>query len=203
MESSDTPPVETEYKQVSDESIRPDACITCGSEDIRRRSHQFHDMQDLGSPLVKRVLRHEKILWECNACEAQFMLVNPNVPRDTEYTDDVKAYVFKRVLDNGDAANRVAADLGKLHHVTITRQAITLWVKKEREKAEEMLAGGAPVSTHAAPVLSLDGTFKAVRSKKNAATRGSEPVPPSCLHLTRLKDGRLAAFWLLGSERRK
>ncbi len=200
MSRSKSPAIVTEYRRASDESIRPKTCIACGDGEVFRRSYQFHDMQDLGSPLVRRILRHEKILWQCKKCGAQFMLVNPGVPYDTEYSDDVKAYVFKRVLDNGEAMNRVAADLRALHHVEVTPQAIAGWIKKERKN--QGLPGDSPASPPSGRVLTLDGTFKAVRVKKNGVAAGAASGP-YCLHLTRLKDGRLAAFWLPGSEREK
>ncbi len=196
-----SPLPKVEYQRVSDTDIRPKECAACGGEEIIRRGHQFHDMQDLGTPTTKRILRHEKITWECKRCKMQFMLVRPDVPSDTSYTDDVKTYVFKRVLGKGDAMNRVAADLRELHNVEVTPQAICEWVKAERERSQET-AGEEPAETQAAPVLSLDGTFKAARTKKNAAgpRTGSGP---SCLHLTRLKDGRLAAYWLPGNEKER
>jgi hypothetical protein len=158
-------------------------------------------MQDLGTPTTKRILRHEKITWECKLCKMQFMLVRPDVPSDTGYTDDVKTYVFKRVLGKGDAMNRVADDLRELHHVEVTPQAICEWVKAERERSVEKSAEG-PAEAESAPVLSLDGTFKAARTKKKAAVPGAASGP-FCLHLTRLKDGRLAAYWLPGNEKEK
>ncbi len=125
MKAKSPPPsTNTSYKVVSDAEIRPTKCVACGAARIIRRGHQFHDMQDLGTPTIKRVFRHEKITWECKECHVQFMLVHPDVPADTTYTDDVKTYVFKRVLDRGDAANRVAADLRDLHNVEVTPQAI-------------------------------------------------------------------------------
>ncbi len=209
----DKPPLslpKIEYKVVSDKDKRPRNCITCGSDHLIIRGHQYHDMEDIGTPTFKRVLRHEKITWECKACGAKFMLVNPDVPHDTEYTDDVKAYALKRVLGKGDAANRVSGDLRDLHNVEVTPQAIGEWVKHEREKilsepAGDAVAGekdGAPANGDPAPVLTLDGTFKAATTKKNAGAPGTSGAP-SWLHLTRLKDGRLAAFWWPGSARKR
>jgi len=167
---TEVPLPKTEYKRVSDADKRPKECIACGGEAIIRRGHQFHDLQDLGTPTTKRVLRHEKITWECKHCKTQFMLVHPDVPSDTGYTDDVKAYVFKRVLGKGDAMNRVAGDLRELHNVEVTPQAIGEWVKAERERSEER-PGEEPAAPRPVPVLSLDGTFKAARTKKKR--RGS------------------------------
>lgn len=195
------PLVKTEYKRVSDGDIRPKECIACGGGEIIRRGHQFHDLQDIGTPTTKRILRHEKITWECKRCKVQFMLVHPGVPFDTGYTDDVKTYVYKRVLDKGDAMNRVAADLHDLHNVEVTPQALCEWVKAEREKSGKEAADEPPAPCPS-PVLSLDGTFKAARTKKNAGAR-SGASGPSWLHLTRLKDGRLAAVWLPGNEKER
>src|SRR5271157_2463851 len=121
-------------KLPSDKDKRPRNCIACAGDHIIIRGHQYHDMEDIGTPTIKRILRHEKITWECKDCGTKFMLINPDVPYDTEYTDDVKTYALKRVLDRGDASNRVAADLRELHNVEVTPQAICDWVKREREK---------------------------------------------------------------------
>lgn len=160
-------------------------------------------MQDLGTPTIKRILRHEKITWECKLCHALFMLVHPDVPSDTTYTDDVRTYVFKRVLDKGDAANRVAADLRDLHNVEVTPRAINDWVKQERERSEQARGGGDRLGGHRSlAAITLDGTFKAAATKKNEGVPGTSGGP-SWLHLTRLKDGRLAAYWLLGKTKEK
>jgi hypothetical protein len=193
----------TEYKVVSDKDIRPSRCVACGGSKIIRRGHQFHDMQDLGTPTIKRVLRHEKITWECKQCHALFMIVHPDVPAETPFTDDVRRYVFKRVLDKGDAANRVAADLRDLHNVEVTPQAIGEWVKREREKSDRAPGGSNSADGRRPPAaITLDGTFKAAGTKKNGGGPGTSGEQ-SWLHLTRSRDGRLVAYWLLGkaSER--
>jgi hypothetical protein len=151
---TEVPLPKTEYQRVSDEEIRPRECIACGGEEIIRRGHQFHDIQDLGTPTTKRILRHEKITWECNHCKVQFMLVRPDVLSGTSYTDDVKTYVFKRVLGKGDAMNWVAADLRELHNVEVTPQGICEWVKTERERSGEK-TGDVPAAMRHVPVLAL------------------------------------------------
>lgn len=65
MDKEPPPILNTEYKMVSDKDIRPEKCVACGGDKIIRRGHQYHDMQDLGTPTIKRILRHEKITWEC------------------------------------------------------------------------------------------------------------------------------------------
>src|SRR4030042_4563964 len=189
MSPAEKPVPRIEFSHVTDEAIRPKECITCGSNEVIRRGYQFHDTAGRGPPLVRRILRHEKITWECKKCGTQFMVLNTSAPFDTEYTDDVKQYALKRVLDKGDAANRVAADLADLHNVEVTPQAIGEWVRKEQAKSEtrqrlgaqggEKDSGNSKSTTRpGAPVLSLDGTFKAVRTKKKARRTSQQPPSP-------------------------
>jgi hypothetical protein len=50
-------------------------------------------------------------------------------------------------------------------------------------------------------VLGVDGTFKAVKAKKNEI-REDETAPLS-LHLTHLEDGRLVAYWQTEKMKKK
>ena len=159
---------EIEYKTVSDMDIRPSACIACGFETLIRRSYKFIDHQDLGTPRVKRILRHERVLWECKRCGKQFTIRNPRVLFDSEYTFDVKEYVLMRVLEKGDSMHRVVSDLATMHHVTIKAPTIHAWI--DEKKAHD--ANGDKMDTDLAIIehsgaLSLDATFKAVRVKKS------------------------------------
>jgi len=87
MKSAPDQEVKTEYKLVSDMDIRPNACINCAFTVLIRRSYKFIDLQDIGSPSIKRILRHEMVLWECKKCGKQFTTMK-----------------------------RVASDLALLHH---------------------------------------------------------------------------------------
>ena len=86
--------VEIEIKEISDKEIRPDNCMSCGHVELKIASHVFHDLWDLGSPGVARILRHEKITWECKNCHDQFMVLNQSMPFNTSYTDEIKEYDF-------------------------------------------------------------------------------------------------------------
>jgi hypothetical protein len=160
--------VEIEYKFVSDMEIRPGACIDCMFTVLIRRSYKFIDLQDLGSPSIKRILRHEVVLWECKNCGRQFTIKNQKLPLDTNYTKDVKNYVLKRVLEMGDSMKRVVSDLATLHNVTIDVSTIHKWVniKAAREAEAEYIAGDQLIIEHSG-ALSLDATFKVVRRKKS------------------------------------
>ena len=192
-----------DYTVVSDMELKPTECGSCGWREIIRRTYKFFDRQDLGTPKRKRIQRHEWVLFECKKCGAQFTIFNPNISTDTKYTDDVKEYVFKRVLEKGDSMHRVSSDLKDLHNVDLAVQTISEWVMKK--KAGDM--ANQPAELQAEPTfgpaeaISLDGTFKAVNPKKNAP--GRKKSGPSCLHLTRLKNGQLVAYWESGNEETK
>jgi hypothetical protein len=160
--------VKIEYKLVSDMSIRPEACIDCGFKILIRRSYKLIDLQDIGSTRTKRIMRHENILWECKKCGKQFTIRNPNLPFDTNYTDDVKEYVIKRVLERGDSMRRVASDLASLHNVTINVSTIHKWIDTNALHDDDVKKmDEEPFIIEHSGALSLDATFKAVRNKKN------------------------------------
>jgi len=195
--------INVEYHDISDKDAKPGACNKCGCEDMICRTHQFIDRQDLGTPTIKRIQRHEWVYWECKNCKNAFSIRNPAVEYDSCYTSDVKQYVFKRVLEKGDSSTRVAADLKDLHNVDVDMTTILDWIqkKKDQDAKEPAVAKARSSKTKRTKVICLDGTFKAVTPKKNDLA--SEKEEPFCLHLTRLNDGRLAAFWQSGSEKKK
>ena len=160
--------IELEYKRVTDMDMAPRACIACGFGGVIRRSYKFIDRQDLGTPFVKRILRHERVLWECKKCGKQFTISNPRVPFDSGYTDDVKKYVSMRVLEKGDSMHRVASDLLSLHNITIKMQTIHAWINECRARdGDEKRKQVEPAIIEHSGALSLDATFKTVHVKKN------------------------------------
>ncbi len=203
MNARETLACEPEYQLVSDMELKPSECIACGHREIIRRTYKFIDRQDLGTPKIKRIQRHERVLFECKKCGTQFAIANPNISSDSRYTDDVKEYVFKRVLDMGDSMHRVSSDLKVLHNVDLAVQTISDWITKRKETDTSNLPEAKAPSARNPDidVMTLDGTFKAVNPKKN--DRGKKNGEPSCLHITRLKNGQLVAYWELGSEEMK
>ncbi len=194
---------EPEYFVVSDMERKPAYCPSCGWREIIRRTYKFIDRQDLGSPKRKRIQRHEWVLFECKKCGKQITIFNPNISVDTRYTDDVKEYVFKRVLEKGDSMHRVSSDLKDLHNVDLAVQTISEWIMKKKEggMTSQPVEQQPEPAPEPAEAISLDGTFKAVNPKKNDPDK--EKSGPSCLHLTRLKNGQLVAYWESESEETK
>ena len=203
MVIAENPEVKVEYSTVSDKDSKPSVCTKCGCEDLICRTHQLVDRQDLGTPTIKRIQQHEWVYWECKKCGNQFSVQNPAVEFDCSFTRDVKQYVFKRVLNKGDSATRVAGDLKDLHHVNVDVTTVLEWIqkKKEQDMKSPPESKESQSKSRGAKVICLDGTFKAVTPKKNDPVK--ERDEPSFLHLTRLKDGRLAATWQSGSGKKK
>jgi len=203
MESVEKSAVLVEYSNISDKESKPSACGKCGCEDLLCRTHQFVDRQDLGTISIKRIQRHEWVYWECKNCKEKFSIRNPAVEYDSSFTNDVKQYVFRRVLEKGDSSTRVAADLKDLHNVDVDVTTILDWIQKKKDQDTKAALEGkaSPRKPKIVKVMCLDGTFKAVTPKKNDQANGKDE--PFCLHLTRLKDGRLAATWQSGSEKKK
>ena len=184
--------VDIEIKQISDKDYFPGDCVFCGSEEVICRTHTMHDLWDLGSPGVARVLRHKKIRWECKICGQQFYILNPKVPFNASFTDEVKEYAIRRILKKGDSMNRVANDLNEIHNVKIHVSTISNWIadlEHDNDNACQDSFEGEKIQNSG--MLSLDGTFKSVKSKKNDRGKGKDAH--SWLHLTRSKDGRLVA----------
>lgn len=192
----------TEYDVISERDLKPDTCVHCGSDRIIIATHTFHDLQDMGSPHVKRVKRHEQVRWRCEACGEEFRVFEPSIPRRATYTDEVILYATSRVLEKGDSARRVSSDLKEYHNVDMNHSTLSKIVKQRQKSAVK--DGMVVLDTDEkieVDVLKCDGTFKAVSTKKNG--RGSSKKGLSSLHVTRLKNGKLVAILPLGKTKRK
>jgi len=192
----------TERDAISERELKPDNCMYCGSEKITIATHVFHDIQDMGSPNVKRVKRHEQVRWRCADCGEEFRVMEPSIPRRATYTDEVIIYATSRVLDKGDSARRVASDLKDFHNVEVDHSTISKWVK-EREKSAVKDGMVVLDSDEKFQVdhIACDGTFKAVSSKKNDPVWSKSEL--SSLHVTRLRNGKLVAILPLGKTRKR
>ena len=176
MSIGDETAVSIEYTTISDKGSKPRVCGKCGCSTLICRTHQFVDRQDLGTPTIKRIQRHEWVYWECKNCKDTFSIRNPAVDYDSSFTSDVKRYVLKRFLEKGDSTTRVAVDLKDLHNVEVDVTTILDWIQKKREQdTKACLAGTSTEKARSSRVICLDGTFKAVTPKKTtrAARRTS------------------------------
>jgi transposase-like protein len=188
--------------EISDKEVRPDACIKCGHEKLIIANSTIHDLWELGSPGIARIMRHEKVRWRCKHCGEEFRVLNTNVPFNSSYTYEVIKYALHRVLKKGDSMRRVAKDLNELHNVKIDDSTILQWVGKKRDEMEKERGEPEEEAKETGPdLLTLDGTFKFVGIKKTVPIIPKDQ--PFSLHITRLKNGKLVAILPLGKAKRK
>lgn len=185
--------VRIEVRDISDADNPPDGCPHCNSTNFIRHTYYLRDIQDLGLPNVKKFVRYETVIWKCKDCNSSFAVKHPEVLDKTNYMPGVKEYVRERVLSKGDANRRVLWDLNNLHNVDVTITTINKWINKNATKELPTDFGNCPSFQHYSGTLSYDGTFKAVKSKKNETE--DQATAPLWLRLTHLPDGRLVAYW--------
>ena len=202
MDLNDIKDVKIDIHEISDKETRPDACIKCGHESLVIANSTIHDLWELGSPRIARILRHEQVRWRCKNCGEEFRVLNMDIPHNSSYTYEVIDYALHRVLENGDSMRRVAKDLNELHNVKITDSTILQWITKKRDEEDED-QGQADEGTKDASVdlFTLDGTFKFADIKKTVPIIPRDQ--PFSLHITRLKNGKLVAILPLGKAKSK
>ena len=185
--------VRMELREISDADNPPENCPHCSSPNFTRLSYYFRDIQDLGTPDVKKMVRYETIIWKCQECGGSFIVKHPEVLDRKNYMPGVVKYVRQRVLKRGDSGRRVLADLNDLHNVEVTITTINSWINKNKKKEVPTDFNDYPPITSYSGAVSYDGTFRAVKSRKNEI-QGREDERLWLL-LTHLPDGRLVAYW--------
>ncbi len=187
--------VRKEVREVSDLDHPPQQCPQCESKEIRRKTYHIRTLQDMGDINTKRILKYEEITWECKKCHIMFVVDHPLIKGGARYTDSVIDYAKYRVLEKGDSANRVAEDLNCLHHIKVSTETVLNWINP-KDKDEKHPTEFEPLEEeekNLAEVVSIDGTFKSVKAKKNETRR--DAINASLLYLTRQEDGRLVVYW--------
>ncbi len=212
MSSQQNLPVREEWRDVSDADTPPTCCPSCEAQEFTRSTYYFRDLQELGSPVVVRKVRYEAVTWKCKHCQTLFAFHNPLIPLRTPYMPEIVEYVKHRVIKKGDSSRRVAEDLKRLHNVTISDDTILTWINPKPKTLESTRNESfsykpstdftnSPLVEDFSGVLGIDGTFKAVKAKKNEQPGvESEPL---LLHLTHLPDGRLVAYWQPAKTKKK
>lgn len=194
MENKHSDSAYLEAREISDADNPPEKCPNCSSPNYTRLTYHIRDIQDLGTPTVKRIVRYESIVWICRNCHSNFVIKNPFILDQVTYMPGVLEYVRRRVLEKGDSARRVLSDLLELHNVQISISTITKWINQKKQKRESPTEFSEDDKLQDfSDTLNLDGTFRSVKSKKNEMQDVENE--PLCLHLTHLPDGRLVAYW--------
>jgi len=205
-------PVREEWRDISDADTPPTCCPSCGAQEYTRSTYYFRDLQELGSLALARKVRYEAVTWKCKHCQILFAFHNPMIPLRTPYMPEIVEYAKHRVIKKGDSARRVAEDLKLLHNVTISEDTILTWVNPKPKSPESKTKASLPpkpitdftkslLIEDFSGVLAIDGTFKAVKAKKNEHL--GDASEPLLLHLTHLPDGRLVAYWQQAKTKKK
>ena len=160
--------IELEIREHSDADFFPETCPTCNLSNIKRTTYHLREVQDLGTPLICRRIHYERVYFKCNECGEVFTIEHPLVPINARYMPGVIKYAVVRILEKGDSIRRVTQDLNELHLVKVSETTVQRWIN-ERGKKEYLptdLSDEAPPENFSG-FLSLDGTFKSVKVKKN------------------------------------
>ena len=160
--------IEVEIREHSDADFFPDKCPNCKLSKIKRLSYRIRELQDLGTPLICRRVHYERVFFECKNCGEIFTIEHPFIPVGARYMPGVIKYAVARVLKKGDSIRRVTQDLNELHLVKISESTVQRWINehgKKRDLPIDLSEEDPP--PHFSGFLSVDGTFKSVKVKKN------------------------------------
>ena len=160
--------IEVEIREHSDADFFPEKCSKCKLSKLKRLTYKFREIQDLGTPLICRRTHYERVYSQCKECEEIFTIEHPLIPIGARYMPSVIKYAVVRVLKKGDSIRRVTQDLNELHLVKVSETTVQRWINEhgEKDKVFTDLSEEDPPDNFSG-FLSLDGTFKSVKVKKN------------------------------------
>lgn len=168
MEKISQDGIELEIREHTDGDFFPEKCPICEGEEIRRHTYKIRTIQDLGTPLICRRIRYERVYFKCKTCDSVFSIEHPLIPIGARYMPGVIKYTVSRVLERGDSIRRVTRDLNELHYVKVSLTTAEKWVNKYGKKGKlssEFSKEKTP--TGFSGFITLDGTFKSMKTKKN------------------------------------
>ena len=159
---------ELEIREHSDADFPPTKCPFCSHKEIRRHTYSMREIQELGTPRICRRIRYERVYFKCKNCERVFTIEHPLIPIGTNYMPGVVEYAVSRVLERGDSIRRVTKDLNELHQVKVSVGTVEKWINKagQKNKIATDFSNERPPEDFSG-FISLDGTFKSVKTKKN------------------------------------
>lgn len=174
MEEQNENGIEIEIREHSDADFFPEKCPKCKLSKIKRLTYKVREIQDLGSPLICRRTHYERVYFQCKECEEIFTIEHPLIPIGARYMPGVIKYAIGRVLKKGDSIRRVTQDLNEFHLVKVSASTVQRWVNDhgEKDNIPTDFSEEDPPNKFSG-FLSLDGTFKSVKVKKN----NRNPVP--------------------------
>ena len=110
-----------------------------------------------------------------DSCKEVFTIEHPIIPIGITYMPGVIEYATARVLKRGDSVRRVTKDLNDLHQVSVSIGEVEIWVNEAGEKNKIItdFSDERPPADFSG-FISLDGTFKAVKTKKTTKNRDNQ-----------------------------
>ena len=168
MKEQEEDEIELEIREHSDADFFPEKCPNCRLNNLKRLTYKFREIQELGTPLICRRIHYERVYFQCKECEEVFTIEHPLIPISARYMPGVIKYAVVRVLEKGDSIRRVTQDLNELHLVKVSETTVQRWINEhgKKEKVPTDLSDEDPPDNFSG-FLSLDGTFKSVKIKKN------------------------------------
>lgn len=168
MDDQEKSGIEVEVREHSDADFFPKKCPHCKKRNLKRVTYKFREIQDLGTPRICRRVHYERVYFQCKECEELFTIEHPLIPVGARYMPGVIQYAVTRVLKKGDSIRRVTQDLNELHLVKVSETTVQRWINEhgEKDKMPSDFSEEDPPDNFSG-FLSVDGTFKAVKAKKN------------------------------------
>ncbi|MHA1491982.1 MAG: hypothetical protein ACTSRI_20300 [Promethearchaeota archaeon] len=126
MEKKHYDKMKVEIHEHSDADFYTEKCPSCGSKEINRHTYKIRTIQDLGTPMICRRIRYEKVTFICKTCNKTFTIKHPLIPPRTSYIRGIIKYATSRILKEGDSIRRVTKDLNALHEVEVSVSEVKL-----------------------------------------------------------------------------
>jgi len=74
MDKTQENKLEVEIREHSDADFYPEKCPSCGCKVVNRKTYKMRTIQDLGTPMICRRIRYEKVKFICTKCEKTFTI---------------------------------------------------------------------------------------------------------------------------------
>ena len=179
------------YKDISPQQYFDGICPFCSYKSLKIRSSRIREIQDLGTPSKKLIIRLEMQTLICRSCKSVFSPDHPSYPSKYEYSKDIIEYVLTRYNYHNISGNAIARDLALLHNVKIPVTTVYSWLK---DHSPEFIKANLEKDPENLPPniksITIDGTYvnmgKDIIGKKNDV---------QSLSVTKLKDGRYLLMW--------
>ena len=134
MKEQEEDDMELEIREHSNADFFPEKCPNCRISNLKRVRYKFREIQDLGTPLICRLIHYERVYFRCKECEEVFTIECPLIPINAIYMPGVIKYAVVRVLEKRAFVRRVTQDLNELHLVKVSETTVQRWINEHGKK---------------------------------------------------------------------